>query len=181
MPTWAARDWCETTSNNVFEDSCVERILYCKIEVLTMRELASEIIIESSLEKVWNVLIDGEHYREWNPFIRHIKGEIKQGKRIKVVIVQPPDNKELDFVPRLITVKPPYEIRWQGHFIIPGIFDGEHEFKLEQLSTNSIRFVQKEKYKGFLAPFIWPLLDINTRAGFEAMNKALKERMEKIF
>jgi hypothetical protein len=38
--------------------------------------------------------------------------------------------------------------------------------------------VQSEKFGGILVPFLRKMLDTSTRAGFEALNAALKARAE---
>jgi hypothetical protein len=45
-------------------------------------------------------------------------------------------------------------------------------------SEGSVRFVQREEFSGLLVPLLWPLLEKNTRLGFEDMNKGLKTRAE---
>ena len=37
-----------------------------------MKEIKTEIIINSKPEKVWNILTNFEKYPEWNPFIKSI-------------------------------------------------------------------------------------------------------------
>jgi uncharacterized protein YndB with AHSA1/START domain len=41
------------------------------------RSINSEIIINTSAEKVWNVLTDFDAFPSWNPFIKSISGERK--------------------------------------------------------------------------------------------------------
>lgn len=67
------------------------------------------------------------------------------------------------------------ELRWLGRLWLPGIFDGEHIFEIEPVDADRVRFVQCEQFNGILVPFF--NLD-GTRRGFEAMNRALKERAE---
>ena len=61
---------------------------------------------------------------------------------------------------------------------VPKLFDGEHSFAIEPLGPNRVRFVQSEKFGGILVPFLRKMLETSTRAGFEAMNRALKDRAE---
>jgi len=44
-----------------------------------MKEIKTEIIINTKPEKVWEVLTDFENYPTWNPFIQNIFGEQKVG------------------------------------------------------------------------------------------------------
>ncbi len=44
----------------------------------TLKELHTEIEIQTTAERVWRVLTDFASFPQWNPFIRQAKGEIKQ-------------------------------------------------------------------------------------------------------
>ena len=60
---------------------------------------------------------------------------------------------------------------------MPGLFDGEHYFKIEPLEDGKVRFIQGEKFTGVLVPFMGGLID-NAKIGFDEMNIALKEKAE---
>lgn len=142
------------------------------------KEIGSEVEIEASAEKVWELLIDFENFPEWNPFIRKASGDVKVGERIEVFL-QLPGGKGMTFRPKLLKVEPNRELRWLGRLGIPRLFDGEHIFNIEQLGDGRVRFVQREKFRGFLAPLFLAMIKSSTLQGFEEMNKALKERAEK--
>ena len=38
----------------------------------------------------------------------------------------------MTFKPVLLTVKPARELRWRGSLVLPGVFDGEHSFLLDE-------------------------------------------------
>jgi len=69
-------------------------------------------------------------------------------------------------------------MRWVGHLLVPGLFDGEHSLAIHPLEGNRVRFVQHEAFKGVLVRLLARSLDKNTLRGFEEMNEALKERVE---
>jgi hypothetical protein len=142
-----------------------------------MREIFTEIDIASSPERVWEVLTAFEAFPQWNPFIRSICGELRQGARLEVFI-QPPGHKGMRFRPVLLRVQRPRELRWRGRLWLPGLFDGEHVFTIEPLEQTRVRFVQREEFRGILVPLLWRSLDRDTRRGFQEMNQALKRRAE---
>jgi len=41
-----------------------------------MKKIETEIIINTTPERVWEILIDFENYPNWNPFIRAIVGDL---------------------------------------------------------------------------------------------------------
>jgi Uncharacterized conserved protein len=80
----------------------------------------------------------------------------------------------MTFRPTVLKAEPNRELRWIGHLLIPGLFDGEHIFTIEPLGTNRVRFIQCEIYTGLLVPLFGRGLDTDTQRGFIEMNQALK-------
>ena len=142
-----------------------------------MRELNTEIEINASAERVWQLLMDFEAYPQWNPFIRSIEGKPEPNSKLKIFI-QPSGTSGMKFSPTVLTAEKPKELRWLGSLLISGVFDGEHILIIEPLAENRVRFVQREKFSGLLVPFFWRSLDTDTRRGFNEMNAALKARAE---
>jgi len=144
-----------------------------------MRELRTEIEINGTIDKIWEVLTNFSSFPEWNPFIKKIEGDLKVGAQLKV-LMEPPGGKAMTFKPVVKILEPKTEFRWLDNLLIPGIFDGEHIFQLEQINDNQMKFIHRENFSGLLVPLLWKSLNSNTRQGFEEMNKALKERIEAI-
>lgn len=142
-----------------------------------MKELRSEIEIQASAERVWQLLTDFASFPQWNPFIRRASGTVQAGERLEVNI-QPSGARGMTFRPTVLLAEPNRELRWLGRLLIPGLFDGEHIFAIEPLGTSRVRFVQREIFTGLLVPFLARGLDTDTRRGFEEMNQALKVRAE---
>jgi hypothetical protein len=143
-----------------------------------MHEIRTEIDIAATAEQVWSILLDFPAHPEWNPFIRHIEGMAETGARLNVHI-QPPGSKGMSFRPTILALAPNRELRWLGHLLLSGIFDGEHYFQISRLGPGRVRFVQGERFSGLVIPFAKSSLDGATKAGFSAMNQALKARAEK--
>jgi hypothetical protein len=141
------------------------------------RRIETAIEIEAPPASVWAVLTDFEAYPEWNPFIRRARGAFAKGARLEVLI-EPPGGRAMTFRPRLLVVEPERELRWIGRLVMPGLFDGEHLFRIEPLEEARVRFRHEETFGGVLVPLFWKNLEPRTRRGFEAMNRALKERAE---
>ncbi len=142
-----------------------------------MHHIESEIDIAATPERVWSILTDISAYPSWNPFIRAIKGSIEKGQRLTVSI-QPTGGKAMTFRPTVLVAAPNTELRWLGHFLIPGIFDGEHYLKIVQTDAGRVRFTQGERFSGVLVGMAKATLNRGTKSGFIAMNAALKARAE---
>jgi hypothetical protein len=107
-----------------------------------MKELRTDIEIDASAERVWQVLTDFDSFPQWNPFIRHVAGEPKVGERLEVRI-QPSGARAMTFKPSVLKADPGQELRWLGRLLTRGLFDGEHSFTIETLGANRVRFTQR--------------------------------------
>ena len=144
-----------------------------------MKALRTEIEIQASSQRVWQILTDFANFPKWNPFIRQASGKPRKGMRLEMFL-QPSGAKGMTFRPEVLKAEPNRELRWLGHLIVPGLFDGEHIFTIESLGTNRVRFVQSEIFTGLLVPLFMLWLHKETLRGFEEMNHALKIQAETI-
>jgi hypothetical protein len=140
-------------------------------------QIETQVQIHASADRVWSVLLDFSGHAQWNPFIRHIQGRAEVGEKLNIQI-QPVDGRDMAFSPTVLVVKPQEEFRWKGQFILPGLFDGEHYFLLRPDGAGGVSWVHGEKFSGLLVPFFRSSLETGTRAGFNAMNEALKKMSE---
>jgi hypothetical protein len=145
-----------------------------------MRELSTEIEFQGTPDETWAVLTNLQAFGEWNPFIERIDGEIRVGAKLEVRL-QPVDERAITMHPTVLAVEPGRELRWIGHLMIPGIFDGEHRFRIEEAGPGRVRFTQSERFGGILVPMLWKKLrDGGTAKGFRAMNEALARRVAEV-
>lgn len=133
--------------------------------------------IDSSPEKVWQVLTDFGHYRDWNPFIRDITGKLNEGSRLEIQI-STSTKKTRKYRPVLTKIEPNREMRWLGKAFLPGLFDGEHILTLQRLENNQVRLVHREIFRGIGVSLAGSRLDFEIRRKFEEMNSALKKKIE---
>ena len=141
------------------------------------KELTTEIEIEASAERVWDIFTDFDSYPEWTGIFRYPRGHLDAGRKLEVVIT-PRDSRGMTFRPMLLKAEARRELRWKGNLLLPGIFDGEHYFEIEEIGEGRVRFLHGEIFTGFLVPWLWRDLDTGTRSGFERFNRDLKKRVE---
>ncbi len=141
-----------------------------------MKELHTEIEIDAEPAAVWAVLTDTDRYGDWNPFVPELRGELAVGGRLHVRL-KPPNSRGATLRPTVTALAPCETLEWLGTLGVRGIFDGRHRFELHRTPTGT-RFVQREQFTGILVPLLGRWLDGGTRAGFVAMNEALKARAE---
>lgn len=141
-----------------------------------MTTIETAIDIAASPARVWQILTDFPAHAEWNPFVTFISGPLEVGEKLSIR-VQPPGRKGMAFRPVLLAVEEAKELRWKGRLIFPGLFDGEHYFKLEPNGTGT-RLHHGERFSGLFAAMTGKASFARIEQGFRAMNEALKKRAE---
>ena len=143
------------------------------------RPLHTEIEIEASPDRVWKTLTDFAAYPDWNPFIVQAAGQPAPGTRLELQM-QLPGRRPMTFRPEVLEATPAHRLRWLGHLLVPGLFDGEHTFTIEPSGPGRVRLTQQEGFRGLLAPLILAFIAEPTHEGFHEMNQALKARVEHV-
>lgn len=142
-----------------------------------MQKLHTDIDIAATPEQVWEVLTDFAAYGAWNPFIPRIDGDLIVGSRLDLDL-QPPGRRPMRMRPLVTDVEGARRFAWTGALGIRGVFDGHHTFELVPTSDGGTRLAQAETFGGLLARPILRLIGRQTAAGFESMNRALRDRAE---
>ena len=140
-------------------------------------QIQTHIDIDAAPERVWAVLTDFTRHPSWNPFIREIRGEVREGARLYVRL-GPPDGKPMTFKPVVTQAEHGRSFAWRGTLLAAWVFSGEHAFRLEALGPARTRLHHGEVFGGLLVPFLKRSLNTDTRRGFELMNEALKREAE---
>jgi hypothetical protein len=143
-----------------------------------MDRIDTSIEIDAPPAAVWAVLRDFDSYPEWNPLLR-IAGRPNLGAHLRVEL-RPPGGRPIRFTPTVTAVERDRELRWVGHLVTPGLYDGEHVFRLEPLGDDRTRFVHAESFEGLLVRPINGLFGRRFVRGFEEMNEALERRVESL-
>jgi hypothetical protein len=132
------------------------------------KQIKTSIHIQASPEAVWKILTDFKKYREWNPFVKELSGEVKEGNQI---VVKLPG---MNFKPIVQSYDENREFSWLGHLWFKGLFDGHHQFKLIRQDDNSTLFEHKEDFRGILVKPLLKMVAKDTVNGFQEMNEKLK-------
>lgn len=140
-----------------------------------MNYLTTAIDIDAPQETVWQVLTDFDSYHEWNDYTR-IDGEPVVDTTL-TVSPGPKAGRVPTFKPTVLQADGT-ELRWLGHLFVPGLFDGEHRFVVEDVGEGRSRLTQSETFSGVLVGLVTRLLGDSTERNFELVNEALKARAE---
>jgi hypothetical protein len=139
--------------------------------------LRTEIEIQASPDRVWETLTDFAAYPDWNPFIVQATGQPVPGSRLELQM-RLPGRRPTAFRPEVLEATPARRLRWLGHLLVPGLFDGEHSFAIDPAGPGRVRLIQQEEFRGLLAPLLLAFISKPTQEGFHQMNQALKTRVE---
>jgi hypothetical protein len=140
-------------------------------------EVNTEIEIDASAESVWKTLTDFASYPEWNPMIIRASGELRPGARLKIRF-EPEGSRGHTFRPKLMIVDPNRELRWLGWPRLPGFFDTEHYWIIDERPGGKTHLLHGTVIYGLLAPLGGKAMERQSRGPFEMMNRAHKERAE---
>jgi hypothetical protein len=105
--------------------------------------------------------------------ISRLTGDLREGNVIEFTEGSGSDS--MTFHPRILSVRSAQELRWKGSVLVPGLFDGEHRFLLEQQGDGT-HLVQSEQFSGLLVGKLTQGVLRETSDQMKAMNTALKER-----
>lgn len=139
------------------------------------RTIDEWIDIDAKPEEIWQVLLDFESWKEWNPFIPIVEGNLKVGESLRIKVT-PPDMKPMIFKPEVFEVKPNEKILWGGSFL-KILYRGDHAFILEPIKDGKTRFRQVERFLGPIVLFMDDMIK-KTGLGYQQMNLALKKEVE---
>jgi hypothetical protein len=142
-----------------------------------LKTIETQILVNSTPEKIWNILINFEEYELWNPFMTKVVGDAKLGSKIMVKI-QTVRGKERTYYPIITKFEIDKELRWKGKSFLPGIFDGERIFIIEKSTNNQVSFLHKEIFTGLGVKFVGDKLGKDLKESFDKMNISLKSRAE---
>ena len=141
-----------------------------------MTTFQSEIIINVSATKVWQLLTSFSRYAVWNPFLLTIKGDAVVGAplTIKAKLSQLPP---ITFQATLRVCESPNKLGWDAIFL-KGVFEAFHRFEIEEEGECRCRLIHTEEFSGIFSSLVLFMLASKFKQGYKAMNEALKKRAE---
>ncbi|AKF84587.1 hypothetical protein MFUL124B02_01220 [Myxococcus fulvus 124B02] len=144
-----------------------------------MFQLRTEAFIDASPDAVWAVLSDFKAYPLWNPLVLEAHGRLVPGARVAMKGRAPDGSSKrvFGFKATLTRVEPPTRLEWTGG--VRGVFFGRHVFELKAEGTGT-RLVHGEDFSGVVTWFMGRSRWGAFRASYEALNRALAERMKAV-
>ncbi|MGR5092869.1 SRPBCC family protein [Vibrio maritimus] len=142
--------------------------------MLGAKSVHTEIIIPTSPENVWQVLIDIERYEEWNPAITLVEGQLAVGNSVTYRF-QETEEKSANISSTVKVIEPVTHLNHQGGYW--GIITFDQHYWLEPHESGT-KFTIHEDYTGLWVNF-WD--SSHTQAQYEKMATALKARVLDIY
>ncbi len=144
-----------------------------------MKQISTMIEMDGTPSQVWHVLTNFPEHADWNPFFARITGEATVGTTL-VITARKGDGDGITFRPKVLVADPSRLLRWKGKLVVPGLFDGVHEFELTAAGPRRTRVDHRESFTGILLPLLGKVLR-DTHAGFTSFNTALAQRVATVF
>jgi hypothetical protein len=145
---------------------------------MNAKEIMSEIKISTSPEKLWDVLEDIDNYPQWNPLFATIDGEVGEGNTLDIRI-SPPLNRKRKFKLKITKCIPKLELSGKFFHTLPGVFDSEYRMSIVPLSSNSVRFSQRQIPSGMYVSVFKGQVTGTIKHHLDSMNRALKHVLER--
>lgn len=139
------------------------------------RRIETSVDIAGSPQEVWAHLSDLGAYGEWNPFIVRATGRPQVGESLALTMKT--GKREMNLTPTVTGAEAPRSLEWLGTLGPGAVFDGRHRIEVIARDEGSA-LIHSEEFSGFLVPFVWKSVGASTEEGFQAMNQALKQRVE---
>jgi len=139
-------------------------------------DVVTRIAIDAEPDAVWAVLADLDSYGRWNPTITSARGRLEPGGRLELEFRRE-GGKPRRFRPKLLVVEPGRRLSWSGRPEVPLVLESEHYFDMAP-DDGGTRLVHGMRFRGLFVALASGWLREGTRGPFEAMNEALKRRLE---
>lgn len=143
-----------------------------------MKEIRTEITLETPVERIWELLADCKLYPQWNPLFQRATGRMNAGEQLELV-VNLPEIGPFVVRPKMLAVEPQSRFCWQHTLLFAGLFTWKYCTELEILAPHRLKFIQRSEFGGILGPLFNLGMGASVRAGLAQMNEAIRRWGEK--
>lgn len=140
------------------------------LTLLGCAKVHTEIIIPVPPVTIWSVLTDVRGYKEWNPVLVPLEGELRQGEKLTYQMTQP-DGRKSKVKAKVIEVLDEKKLHQFGG--IRGILTFNHTWLLDPVDGGT-RVTQHEEYSG-IGVWFWNYSWVEP--AYSQANEALKTRV----
>jgi hypothetical protein len=136
-------------------------------------------VINSSEEKVWDVMLDFQNYARWNPWVDKLDGEAKLGSRVKAHGKMGNSTGTLDL--QITTMKKPnslcwVDVTWFTHFGL----GGWRCRTVEAIPDGKVKLTNHFEFTGIFGFILDSMSRENLEKGMLAENEGLRDFVERM-
>jgi hypothetical protein len=125
---------------------------------------------------IWELISDLAHWKDWNPLYSHVDGKLGFGAPLTLTVTMP-GQEPRTIRPIVESWTPDELIHWRLK-LMAGLVTSIRYIEIEKLTDTGCIFSNGEIFDGFLGRRLPRATRRNIRAGFEALNEAVKTRAE---
>ncbi len=144
-----------------------------------MPEIRTEITVDATPARIFEILADSARWPEWNPILRVVRGRL--GPDARFIGRLAGGALPLVFDAAVTRFEPARSLAWKGprSALVQRLASGEHYFELEARGAQTL-VVHGERFEGLLPNLgpLWQRVEGNLHRAYRAFNKALKARAE---
>lgn len=143
-----------------------------------MAEIRTEIVLDSPVERIWQLLSNHALYQHWNPLFQKATGNLITGGQLELA-VHLPSLSPFTIMPRIVMVKPFSGFCWQHKLLFAWLFNWKYCSELKLVAPDRLKFVQWSVFGGILGPLFSLSLKSTVAEGLEKLNLAVRRWGEK--
>lgn len=141
--------------------------------LLGRKTVHTEILIAAEPGEVWSVLVDRPGYRDWNPVLVPLEGELREGATLTYLMTGPGDQ-QTEVKTRVVVLVEEEHLNQRGG--VPGVLTFDHHWRLERVDGGT-QVTQHEEYRGIGVLFWDPGW---VTPAYEKANQGLRDQVAKV-
>lgn len=142
-----------------------------------MFEVRTEIQIAASPSVVWNILIDFNHWQEWNPTVSQASGAATLGSKLHFTMQCEGPRNGAKYSPIVTKIEEAKSLHWHAKMLTDSLMGNDKVFELKEVSDGTL-LIHKEIFSGLLTKLFWSKMSPGIPPMLELMNSALKKKSE---
>ena len=141
-----------------------------------MKSVRAEIEIDAPIDRVWRILLDLDHYGEWNPFTPTVESSLKLADpvHLHVRLVGSRLTHRVEYVTR----NEPYTLGWEMKMGARFLLHAERVQVLSATAENRTHYMTEDCFTGWLRPVVLALFGAAMERGFTDCGLGLKKAAE---
>lgn len=140
-------------------------------------QVSAAINISAPIDRVWDVLVDFQHYPDWNPFTPKVETDLEIGAPVKLHVNMPGRSTSMR-TEWINLVEPGRTLCWGMHMGYPLLLCANRWQILREIENGHTEYQTIDKFSGLLVPLVLALYGEPMRLGFQSVADNLKRRVE---